>query len=651
MVTTARRRWQGVLLGAALCLAWGLALGWGMPPYGQPQGPPFGPYAAPPQGAQPGQPPAQAGAPRPPQAPMSQGQAPQAQGAYPRAGYPQGAYPQTAWPQAPWGQPPAQGPYGMPPQGIYPGMQPQPTRPGAQVQPGAAPYQYRPVAPDNARGVPPAPAASPGPGYPMSGQPGWPGGYGQPQPARARGAPRLEWSLSETRPYVQQNLILRLRLISGDTLTTADPVLDASGDALLAKIDGPSSTTRNAGDGRREVVTEFALILTPLRAGDIELPAPKITGTRPGSYGRGEAYEAVAAEPVRLQVRPAMASVRPWLPLRTLTLDARVDHAEEVRPGQPVSLALEITATGGDAAQLPSLEDQLRGQDFRVYREQTLTDTELVDGGRTLGARRTEYYTLVPQTGGNIRLPEIAVPWWDLGSETRQVARLPIRTLAISGSGSPFSLPRSLTDTEGWGSLWLPVAALLLILAGYWMGVLYKQPAGDAGTEPRASLRSRARTGLATARGAFAAWLAERGRRLHPAPLASWARQWTLGALPDSSRLLRAVRYANQAQTPADWCERFEQVVRAQLEASAQVGSPSMTERMLRLRPRADRARVRRLMEQLDSALYGRQDLDFPRWKRELMAQLGRGSGWPRRRGGPSRIRRTALPELNPRAS
>jgi hypothetical protein len=54
-------------------------------------------------------------------------------------------------------------------------------------------------------------------------------------------------------------------------------------------------------------------------------------------------------------------------------------------------------------------------------------------------------------------------------------------------------------------------------------------------------------------------------------------------------------------------------------------------------------------MQQLDGALYGRQDLDFSRWKRDLKRRLR-----PRRGAAQGLLaslapRRVYLPELNPR--
>lgn len=632
-------RWARLLIILSGTLVWGLALGWSYPP--------MGPYGAPPQGSYQGM----------PQAPY-QG-APQVpyQGAtqtpYPQIPYPQAPYPGT--PQASYQGGP-QGPYQTPPQGGY-------QTPSQMAYPGM-PYQFRPAPPDNARGAPPAyqpPAAQvPAyqqptgqmPGYQPGYQGAWPGGYGQ-QPPAARQAkpPRLEWTLDETQPYVQQNLLLRLRVNSSDALSTADPELPANGDVLLQKLAGPTSSTRSVGgNGQREVVTEFVLTLTPLRSGNLELPELKVTGTRPGAYGASERYEAVATQPIRLQVRPAMASVRPWLPLRSLTLNASFDHGEEVRAGQPVTLALELSAVGAHAAQLPNLEDQLVSPDFRVYREQSLTDTSLSADGRQMVGKRTEYYTLVPQSGGTLRLPEIAVPWWDVEAGARQVATLPIRTLRIAGGSGPFSLPASLTAAgSGWGKVWLPLAAILLVLAGYWAGVLYRGrgPAAEGGW---ASL-TRLRGGVIEA-ARFAGDRALRVlQRLHPAPMAAGLQGAALGLLPEASRLLMIARHANQADNPAAWCERFEQGARRHLRACSTGSLPSMTERMLVLRPRADRAKLTRLMEQMDAALYGRQDIDFPRWKHELMHQLGRAPALLRRRRADSRIRRAHLPALNPRAA
>ncbi len=513
------------------------------------------------------------------------------------------------------------------------------------------PSQFRPLPPNNAQGVPPgfqpprgsAPSRMPGQmPYPMPRyQSNWPPGYPQGSGRVAQAPPpRLEWSLAETQPYLQQPVILRLELVSGENLSTANLELPTASDFMLNELEGPETSSRSSGNGRREIVNRFLVSLVPLRAGNLEVPAIRVTGRRSGAMRR---FEAVTKGPIRLQVRPSMSAVRPWLPLKSLTLNAIIDREEQLAPGEPVTLALEVSAIGATAAQLPSLEAQLKGPDFRVYREQTLTDTGLSPDKRHLNARRTEYYTLVPQTGGRLGLPEMSIAWWNVELGVREVARLPIKTLTVRGGG-PFGLSASVLSGSGSARFWLPLVGLLLLLLGYWLGVFYRGRSVRGGTALAATLTAGARGALAAAGALVSRGLA----RLRPAPVFARWRAAMGRLLPSSSRFLRCVRHANRAADPAGWCARFEREAASCLPLQGELTGPSMTRRILSLRPGADRATLTRLMAQLDAALYGRQQIDFPRWKREFMRQVGRGRGLLRAERQRSRIRWAALPALNP---
>jgi hypothetical protein len=554
----------------------------------------------------------------------------------------------SAWPYGPPGQQPFQ------PQGAY--GQPPP-------QPGA--WQFRPRAPTNAQGTPPAYPQGVPPAYPPGQIPGQAPGqmqapaYGQPPgqyPSQYSGQyrtqaqvtpPRLEATLDEPEPYVQQPVLLRLRLITSENPGEATLDLPATGDALLQRVDEPTPESRSAEGGRREIVNTFILSLIPLRPGDIEIPPIKVTGTVRGMGGGMQRFESVTDRPIRLQVRPAMSAVTPWLPLKSLTLKAEIDRETALVPGQPVTLALELLATGGTAAQLPSLEDQLAGPDHRVYREQVLTESGLSADRRDLVARRTEYYTLVPQSSGRLTLPEIVVPWWNTDLGTRDVASLPMRTLSIGGESGPFGMPSFVMTAEDWSVVWLPLTGLLLLLTGYWGGVIYA-------TKPRTTDRARARTaaGLVGRLSAFGALIGNGwnrvSRRLRPEPLVARMRAAVAAALPPSSRFLLCVRHANRASNPIDWCDRFEADARSRLRFQGEATQPNLTRLILSLRPHADPATLTRLMQELDAALYGRQGLDFARWKRDFMRQVGRGAGLRPRKSRVLRIKRAALPALNP---
>ncbi|MBK1655387.1 BatD family protein [Allochromatium vinosum] len=585
------------------------------PYYGQPyQGAPGQPYYAPPYYGQP-----------------YYGQPPQ-----PTPSRPQ---PQT-WPVQP-----------VPPQSVQPPLSP---------QPGAS--QYRPIAPNHAQGVPPRyqppsptpaqgtmPAPSPQgyPGYAPNWQrgytPGYPSGYapGSVQPTAAR-APTLEWSLEFADPYLQQPTILKLDVVSRDNLSSVNLELPSTSDVLMKTLKGPSTETRS-NHGQQEIVNRFVLTVVPLRTGDLELPPIKATGTLAG-LGLGQRYEASTERPIHLQVRPPMTSVRPWLPLKSLTLKSSLDREGTLEPGQPVTLALEIAAVGGTAVQLPSLENQLTGPDLRVYREQTLTTTELSPDGRQLLANRTEYYTLVPQSGGRLTLPEMSLAWWNVDLGVREVARLPLKTLDVRGGG-PFGFSSATLAASPWARLWIPITGVLLLIGGYWVGVFYRGRVLDLG---RDLLRLTGR-GLKHGYRLTATWIGPHLRPLAPSALLERVHETLWRVRPAGQHVIAQVRHANRAGQPGDWYPRFASAPRGGRVLRGESNQPAVIAHIRAHRPGVDPAELARLLNQLDAAIYGGAPLDFPRWKRAFLRQVRRGSGVWRQSGASGRVRWTGLPALNPR--
>ncbi len=543
-------------------------------------------------------------------------------------------------------------------------------------------WPFRPPTQDNARGQPPVyqPGPPPGPSVQMQPPPRYPspypGGYpttrpwppaqpsgpwsapyssGRPQPSappRIDRPPRLELEVAQTQPYLMENVLIRARLISDDDLATATPEPPSTDLALWQRLEGPITRLRNVS-GRQEVLTEFVLILRPLRVGDIEVPPVAIAGHQADRHGKAGARFALESKPIPLQVRPAMSSVSPWLPLSDLSLQGSLDVAERVEPGQPVTLVLQIDATGATGDQLPSLEPQLRTADLPIYREQTLTRATLSKDGERLEGQRIEYYTLIPQKGGRVELPELQLAWWNIETGQREIARMPIRTLGVTNETGGIELPAGI---GGGAWLWLPVAGLILLLLGYWAGV-WLQP-GRRGPVRRGpgllarlgGIGSRIATRTST-------WLGQLGQYLDPRPWLARLRPRLKRTLPPGLRLGLAVHKANREKTPTAWFERLQTQVSADLSWNRQ--SPGtlgtlgtqlppfrMSEQLVRLRPAANRGRLETLMRELEAALYGGQDIDFPRWKRRIGREVGLAGIHPWR--GGLVVHRADLPPLNP---
>ncbi len=523
-------------------------------------------------------------------------------------------------------------------------------------------WQFRPQGPSNARGVPPAgypmqPRMPTGWGSPYPPNPSYPTWQGQrynpyPQPRRTQAPqpPRLEIEVSDQHPYVQENILLTLRVISDRNLATATPEFPSTNDFLFRKLTEPRASIRTGAEGQNEIVNKIVYILTPLRPGTLDLPPISVSGEIAGNayYGGSQRYKATSGEQLSLQVRPAMRSVRPWLPLQDLSLRASLDAEGEVEEGQPVTLMLELRALGATGSQLPSLEPYLKSPDFRVYREQTLTEGKLSSDGKRIQGRRTEYYTLVPRSGGRLHLPEIRIPWWNVEQGRREYATLPVRLVQAKGESAPFGLSMADEDQGRSSGFWLPLLGLGLVLLGYWGGVWYRgwregQPVGET------PLLDQLRTGVKALGAQAQRNLARALGRLHPGPALDRLRQKLMPAQSPEKRFLRCVRQANRESDPAAWAKRFQETTCRQLNLAIEPSLPGMVGQILALRPGADRAQIERLMQQLDAALYGGQDIDFQRWKKAFSREVHRRQGfWAKRR---SWFQRPRLPELNPRFS
>lgn len=533
------------------------------------------------------------------------------------------------------------------------GQQTQPTQP---AQPPTQPSQFRPIPRNNAQGAlplyQPPPAQQRMPGQPSYGYPNYPGyqqnwapNYAhQPYIVAPSTPPKLQWRIETRDPYLQQPVVLHLDVISGDNLSTANLEFSASDDLLIKRFKGPDTSTRDR-NGQREIVNSFVLTIVPLRAGNLEVPAITVTGDQVAG-GLTQRYTASTERPIRLQVRPSMTSVRPWLPLKSLTLSSRLDREGALEPGQPVTLTLEMTASGATAIQLPSLESQLNGPGLRVYREQTLSDTQLSPDARTLTATRTEYYTLVPQGGGRVEIPAMSIAWWNVEQGVREVARLPIKTLSVRGGG-PFGFSASALADSGWAKIWIPLTGLMLLVSGYWFGVFYRGRTRQLSKASLGALTHGARAGLGLLVRRSRPYLA----KLTPAAILARARHAAHRHMPASSHLLRCIRQANRATTATQWCALFEQASRDCLQFKGDLTQPALTRQILALRPAASRDRLEALMQQLDAARYGRQSIDFAEWKQALMEQVRPSASLARRPKTDTRVRWAALPALNPKLS
>ena len=490
--------------------------------------------------------------------------------------------------------------------------------------------------------------------YAPAGYAGYPG---QMAATATAGQPSVEVKVSETSPFEQQNIVYTVRVVSSDNLKTLNPVLPRIEGAALQKVDGPVASLRtDKRSGNREIVNTYHFKLTPLRSGEIVIPVISFKGTQassnrqwngmpgmPPTAGAGEAFTIASSNPVTLSVQPAEPSVKPWLPLNDLKLKAQLSNEQRVKEGTPVTLTLELDAKGTVGDQLPTLENQLVSDAFRVYRESTTTKNGISSDGAYLIGSRKETYTLIPLKDGWIRLPQLGVAWWDVDSNTAQIAGQSDQPEVLPGSGSSAHAARVTSDGRYPLYFWFPMLITLGMILGYWLGAW-----------------ARTRPVLKAAMAATVSVLVPLKQRVVASSRVSmqrlnvmkYLRRLRIGLamfMPLPVKLWMCTRCVEQEESPGKWCMHFKSRICEHLKIPSQTPLPQIAERLIELNPQAEPAKLRALVQSLDSAMYGARPLDFNAWKSDLRNQLRPRLFSTRRRS--SRRSKAELPELNPHSA
>ncbi|MBF0177620.1 MAG: BatD family protein [Magnetococcales bacterium] len=291
-------------------------------------------------------------------------------------------------------------------------------------------------------------------------------------------------------PYVQGQVILKVRFYRAIQFTQgeiADPVIE---DALVERLgeDRPFTTDIK---GRTYEVLERNYAIFPQKSGPITLPGLLFQGQARIARQRGRAPQTFSpfandpffqnflghdpfanllepTRPVRLHSDPILLEVRPrpttftgpwWLPAAQVTLsDQGLSDPVHLKVGDPLTRTVGLFAKGLAATQLPEIpKPHLDG--INIYPDQPVIQSQVK--GKWILGEREEKWAIVPSQPGTYTLPAIEIPWWDITEDRAKVAKLPARTITVlpaagttpppvAGAPSPASvLPRSTNPQVG----------------------------------------------------------------------------------------------------------------------------------------------------------------------------------------------------------
>lgn len=342
-----------------------------------------------------------------------------------------------------------------------------------------------------------------------------------PQPGDDDRLAFIEMDVSAATAYLQQQLFVTTRLYAThELLSTAitDPVADG---AVVYQLGGPDAARATHGGVRYDLYVRH-YVLFPLRAGELRLSPPVFEGLvnlRPGPltpFGRPLPTAAMRTFYATLEERiiqvlppPAGVDARTWLPASQITLRETLEPDQDsYLPGQPLTRVVELSADDQLHAQLPPLQ-VAEPEGVKTYVDE---EGETFEDGRGVAAKRTTRWSYIPAQGGDLVLPEIRVPWWDVSHARARIAVIPSRTVTIAGAGAAAPAPRARAapapDAAAPAPRAAPTVAPALLAAfavlGWLVTVLawrvsrrrMQVAAASAGGETRRSVRARLQAAL-----------------------------------------------------------------------------------------------------------------------------------------------------------
>ena len=257
----------------------------------------------------------------------------------------------------------------------------------------------------------------------------------------ARGEVFLETRVEEEAPWVQQSVGVSVRLYFATPLLSGELTQEPPEGASLQRV-GDDATGRERIGGRDYQYVERRFLLVPERSGPLEVPAPRFRGKAAprffDDFFGTDRTLAASGQPQRLQVRAQPPGApQPWLPLRDLRL-RYLQPPSAARAGEALELAVEARAEGASGAQPLDLPvPQVEGA--QVFAERAETTERFVDGRPQLTVVRR--FAVVPLRAGPLRIPGLAVDWWDAGAGQARQATLPDLELEVAAAAPGRALP------------------------------------------------------------------------------------------------------------------------------------------------------------------------------------------------------------------
>lgn len=239
-------------------------------------------------------------------------------------------------------------------------------------------------------------------------------------------------------PFVQSEVLYTIKLYFAKRLSGADFIEPQAENAVLMQL-GEAKNHQTSINGKRYFILEQHYAVFPEKSGNIKISPPVFKGIiERDQLSRIDQILMDVQKPIRLQGNEITLSVKAkphnypyktWLPAKDLTLSEDFDNRNEpIEVGKPITRTVTIKALGLTASQLPNIVAR-DSKDFKAYPEKPTQDNRIKDS--SVQAEKTIKIVYLPLQEGDIKLPEISIPWWNVKTNKIEKATLPATTVKV----------------------------------------------------------------------------------------------------------------------------------------------------------------------------------------------------------------------------
>jgi hypothetical protein len=249
----------------------------------------------------------------------------------------------------------------------------------------------------------------------------------------------LEIETNKESVYVQEQLLFTVRLYYTINGIRNPQFTELEMEDSVIQLIGSPNQYEKLIDGERYGVYEKRYVIFPQRSGPLEVPdilfRGEVTDGSSNFVFRNLNTRRVTAfiEGITIDVleRPvAMQSNALWLPVSRLTLEESWStDINNLKVGDSVVRTMTMTADGLDGAVLPPFgPTEIEG--LNLYPDPAEIERTFVDGA--IVGTRLETITMVATESGNVEIPEISIPWWNIDTNQLEATIIPATRLVIA---------------------------------------------------------------------------------------------------------------------------------------------------------------------------------------------------------------------------